>query len=296
MSKRLLISFSGGETSALMSKLIIENMAGEYDEIRTVFANTGEENEETLEFVDKCDRAFGLNVTWIEAVTPPERGVGARCKVVSFETASRNGEPFEEMIRKHGIPNKNTPHCTKEMKTRPITRWAREMGWLPGSYDLAIGIRADEVDRIAEDFRKRRIIYPLISRFPRTKPMVSEFWARQPFRLNLKGYQGNCKWCWKKSLRKHLTILKENPSAYDFPARMEALYPLAGSNPNNEPRVFFREGRSTEDLRKMAATERFTPASDDAREYQIDLLNYLDADMDACGSGESCELVFEEAA
>lgn len=53
--RRLLISFSGGETSALMAKLILDRMAGEYDEIRTVFANTGQENEETLRFVDRCD-------------------------------------------------------------------------------------------------------------------------------------------------------------------------------------------------------------------------------------------------
>lgn len=295
MSKRLLISFSGGETSALMAKLIIENMSSDYDEISIVFANTGQENEETLEFVDRCDKAFGLNVVWIEAVTPPERGVGARCKVVTFETANRDGEPFENMIAKHGIPNTKWPHCTRELKTRPITRWAREIGWLPSSYDLAIGIRIDEIDRMAEDARTRNIIYPLISKFPRTKPQVNEFWARQPFRLNLKGYQGNCKWCWKKSLRKHMTILNETPEAYDFPERMERLYPLAGNNPNVEPRVFFRESRSTLDLRALAAFTKFSPASDDARQYQIDLLDFLDADLDACGS-ESCDVTFERTA
>ena len=293
--RRLLISFSGGETSALMAKLATEAMAGEYDEIRTVFANTGQEREETLEFVDKCDRAFGLNVTWIEAVTPPERGVGARCRVVNFETASRNGEPFEEMIRKHGIPNSSTPLCSKELKTRPITRWAREGGWLPGSYDLAIGIRSDEIDRMSPSAKSRRIIYPLISRFPRTKPMVNEFWQRQPFRLGIKGYEGNCKWCWKKSLRKHLTIISENPSAYDFPELMEERYPLAGTNPKGLPRVFFREERSTKDLRRLASEAKFTPAEDDARVYQTELFGFPDADLDACGS-ESCEVEFDEAA
>lgn len=296
--RRLLISFSGGETSALMTKLIMSSnaMRSEYDSIRIVFSNTGEENEETLIFVDRCDKEFGWGVAWIEAVTPHMRGIGARCRVVDFETASRNGEPFEEMIRKHGIPNKNTPLCSKELKTRPITRWAREIGWLPGTYDLAIGIRADEIDRMSSAAKQRRIIYPLIKRFRYTKPMVNEFWQQQPFRLNLKGYQGNCKWCWKKSLRKHLTIISENPAAYDFPERMEREYPLAGTNPNGEPRFFFREGRSTVDLRRMASEVKFTPADDDARVYQLDLLAGLDpdADLDACGS-ESCEVDFTEA-
>lgn len=305
MERRLLISFSGGETSALMSKLIIERMAGNYDEIRTVFANTGQENEETLQFVDQCDKAFGLGVVWIEAVTPEERGVGARCREVTFETASRDGQPFEDMIRKHGIPGPAMPLCSKELKTRPITRWARENGWLPGTYDLAIGIRTDEIDRMSPEARRRRIIYPLVSRFPHTKPKVNEFWARQPFRLDLKGYQGNCKWCWKKSLRKHLTIISESPDAYAFPERMEQLYPHNGVNKTGEPRRFFRGNRTVSDLRKMAATERFSAASDDAREYQIDLIDWLsleplseeerEMEFDACGS-ESCEIDFGESA
>lgn len=289
---RLLISFSGGETSALMTKLILERMSDEYNEIVTVFANTGQENEETLRFVDQCDKAFGFNVAWIEAVTSPERGVGPRFKVVDFETAARNGEPFEQVIRKHGIPGPGMPHCSRELKGRPIKRWAREHGWLSGTYELAIGIRTDEIDRMSPNAKAERIIYPLVSRFPHTKPKVNEFWRRQPFRLQLKGYQGNCKWCWKKSLRKHLTIITETPEAYEFPERMERLYPTTGPGHTGEPKRFFRDNRTVADLRAMAATERFAPADDDARQYQPDL---LDADLDICGS-ESCEVDFGEAA
>lgn len=291
--RRLLISFSGGETSALMAKLIMENMAGEYDAIRTVFANTGQENEETLAFVDRCDKAFGLGVVWIEGVTSGDQGTGARCREVTFETANRDGQPFEDMIRKYGLPGPGWGHCTRELKTRPITRWARENGWLPGTYDTAIGIRADEIDRMSPEANAHHIIYPLISRFPHSKPKVNEFWQRQPFRLNLKGYQGNCKWCWKKSLRKHLTIITETPEAYEFPERMEREYAHAGAGTG--PRQLFRENRTVADLRRIAATERFTPASDDAREYQVDLMDWIDADLDACGS-ESCEVDFGDAA
>ena len=287
-ARRLLISFSGGETSALMAKLCVERLAPEYDEIRTVFANTGQENEETLAFVDQCDKAFGLNVTWVEAA--PSRGRdGIGFRVVDFATASRAGEPFEAAIQLYGIPNKAFPQCSRELKTRPIRKWATSIGWDTRSYDNAVGIRADEIDRMVATAKRDRVIYPLISRFPHTKPMVNEFWARQPFRLPLKGYQGNCTWCWKKSLRKHLTIITENPSAYDFPERMEALYPNAGAGRGG--RVFFREGRSTKDLRELAATTKFAPATDDAREYQTDLIEWLDADLDVCGS-ESCEVDF----
>jgi 3'-phosphoadenosine 5'-phosphosulfate sulfotransferase (PAPS reductase)/FAD synthetase len=52
-SRRLLVSFSGGETSALMTKLCHERLSDQYDEILTVFSNTGQEDEATLEFVDR---------------------------------------------------------------------------------------------------------------------------------------------------------------------------------------------------------------------------------------------------
>jgi hypothetical protein len=33
-----------------------------------VFANTGQEREETLEFVKQCDDHFGFGTVWIEGV------------------------------------------------------------------------------------------------------------------------------------------------------------------------------------------------------------------------------------
>ena len=145
---RLLISFSGGETSALMAKLIRARWHNRYAEIITVFSNTGQENEETLQFVDRCDREFGLNVVWIEAVTNPERGQGVKARVVDLATADRSGAAFEAMIAKHGIPGPGFIHCTRELKERPITAYARSIGWGAGTYDTAIGIRIDEIDRM----------------------------------------------------------------------------------------------------------------------------------------------------
>lgn len=291
--RRLLVSFSGGETSAYMSKLIQDRLTSAYDEVRFVFANTGQENEQTLEFVQRCDRAWGLSVVWVEGVFSPEPGVGVRAKVVDFTTASRDGRPFEEMISKYGIPNQVTPLCSKELKGNTIKSWARSIGWAKGTYDTAIGIRVDEIDRMSIRAKENRIIYPLVGRFPTTKATINMWWEQQPFRLNLKSYQGNCRWCWKKSLRKHLTIISETPEAYDFPERMEREYALAGTNPEGRPRRFFRQERSVADLRELAKSTRFAPATDDARQYEPTLMDWLDADLDICGS-ESCEIPIDE--
>ena len=94
-----------------MAKLLVDKYKGKRD-IYTIFANTGKEREETLEFVNMCDIEFSLNVVWIESVQNHGKRQSASFKIVNFESASRKGEPFEDMIKKHGIPNKVFPHCT----------------------------------------------------------------------------------------------------------------------------------------------------------------------------------------
>ena len=57
----LVISVSGGETSGyMMSRLLSSN---DYDSISCVFANTGQENEETLIFIDRMAKYFNINIT-----------------------------------------------------------------------------------------------------------------------------------------------------------------------------------------------------------------------------------------
>ena len=51
--ENLLVSFSGGETSAYLAKWLIDNKSKAYNMI-FVFANTGDEEEETLKFIDLC--------------------------------------------------------------------------------------------------------------------------------------------------------------------------------------------------------------------------------------------------
>lgn len=286
--KNLLISFSGGETSAFMAQWLIANKADQYDDLLCLFANTGQENEQTLEFVERCDKWFGLNVVWVEANVQEGR-VGTAHRTVDCKSASRHGEPFEAVIKKYGIPNQAYPHCTRELKLAPIRSYLKSIGWRAGDYDTAIGIRCDEIDRMSPDAKHNRLIYPLVTDCPMTKPQINEWWSKQSFRLRLKGYEGNCKWCWKKSMRKHLTLINEHPDWYNFPERMESKYGLAGHNVDGTKRVFFRNNQSTKDLRLMAKTMDFVPASDDAQEY----VYQQSLDLGA-GCTESCEIDFGE--
>ena len=294
MKKNLFISFSGGETSAFMTIWILNNIRDQYNDVVVIFANTGQENEETLLFVQWVSDHFGIPVIWVEAVVNPEKRKGTTHKVVDFKTANRIGDPFEDVIKKYGIPNASYLHCTRELKQQPMYSYVkRVLEWKKGEFDVAIGIRGDEIDRMDAKYEEKNFIYPLISMIPASKPMVNEWWAKQPRRLRLKGYQGNCKWCWKKSLRKHLTIHSEHPEFYDFPERMEGLYGVSGHNVDGTKRVFMRKSLPIKDFRIIASDADFVKADDDAAVYPEDDLFGYELDIGQ-GCSESCDVQFED--
>lgn len=238
--EKLLVSFSGGETSAYLAKWIIDNKSDDYDVV-FVFANTGDEEEETLVFVDLCSVKWNINIIWVEGVVHHNERKGTTHKVVDFNTASRNREPFKEVIKKYGIPNQNFPHCNREMKLNPIKSYMKSIGWK--KYKTALGIRVDEFDRINKNSEKLGLIYPFISDNPTTKQEVSYWWSKQDFRLKLESYRTNCKTCWKKSDKVLSQVHKENPSYFEFNKEMESTY-------GKEKYSFFRRGRTTKELIK----------------------------------------------
>ncbi len=293
MKTRLLISFSGGETSAYMAQRLISEY-GNTHEIITLFANTGQEAEETLEFVDRCDREFGLNLIWIEAEVNPKLGKGTQSRIVAFQTASRKGEPFEEVIAKYGIPNPTNFVCTRELKITPMQNYLRSIGWKKNTYSTAIGIRIDELDRMREDAEVNSIIYPLIG-WNIDKPAINRFWRDMPFRLNLKSWEGNCKTCWKKSDRKLFAIAKDRPEWFDFFAEMETKYSnyLPEGRLDNAikpPYYFFRHHRSVANILEQAKSTHFSYPKDERNNTlsidQLDLFTELDSSEGCTGSCE----------
>ena len=92
----LVVQFSGGKTSGLMTKQLVDSGRKPI----VLFENTGRENNETLDFVNECDRRWGWNVVWLEYRHDPTKGfngrghdVGHTFAVVNHETAARIGQP-----------------------------------------------------------------------------------------------------------------------------------------------------------------------------------------------------------
>lgn len=278
-------SFSGGRTSAYMLWRALQAYDGTLpDDHAVVFANTGQEHEETLKFVDRCASLFGINVAWVEATARHNSRESSGHRIVTFETANREGAPFEDMIRKYGIPNKGYPHCNRELKLNAVASYLREeRGWEIGDYRTALGIRADEADRATGG--ARGMVYPLVKAFIQ-KSDVYSFWKRQPFDLYIPEHLGNCTWCWKKSLRKSLTLAADHPEVFDFPRRMEQSYAL--QRPERGPQTFFRNGLSVDDLFAIA-DEPFEKFVDGREAYDLE----MDDSGGACGE-ESCEIVGDD--
>lgn len=223
------ISFSGGRTSAYMLWRVIQSNGGLPEEAKVCFANTGKEMEETLRFVERCGREWGVPIDWIEYHDAEE--TKDRFKVVTFETASRDGEPFEAIIRKRNyLPNPVSRFCTVEMKVRAIHRYLKSLGWT--EWDSMLGIRADEPRRVAkignQDYGKHEEKYAPLAVAGITKEMVGEFWRNQPFDLELPNINGvtmhgNCDLCYLKGGSQILSLIKEKPERAVWWAKMEAL-------------------------------------------------------------------------
>lgn len=307
-NKLYVVLFSGGRTSAFLAKYIKENP--KYKKCIFVFMNTGKEREETLKFANKCDKEFGLNLVWLEAVINNKKGKGTTYREVTFETASRNGEPFEAMLKKYPLPNNKASNCTRELKQRPIDSYLKDLleldafkkfainkkskirnnyynsfNWKKGSlykYFLkhkikseieiikVVGIRADEAHRKSVNAEFEKVIYPLCDEIKVDSKFIRNWWEKQSFDLQLKDYEGNCDLCFKKSLKKRLTIIKENPKVADWWLEMENKY-----SSEEIPRFDLRTNKSIEELIELSKLP-FTRAEDlhELSKKQCDLFDF----------------------
>jgi hypothetical protein len=211
------------------------------------FANTGLEHEDTLRFVNDLDHEFDLNLVWLEAVVHYGRRKATGHKVVTYHTASRNGEPFEAVVAKYGLPNTTFKLCSRELKANVMESYSRSI-WGRGTHDIAIGIRIDEKRRVAKNATKHHIIYPLIDMCPTTKPEVLDFFEQYDWDLRIPEHYGNCETCFQKSDKKLNMVYRTTPHSFNCFIKLEDLYSGVGPNNVPGPRKIFRNYRSTRDL------------------------------------------------
>jgi len=225
------ISFSGGRTSAYMLIKILDAHHGTLpDYVKVLFANTGKEMPQTLDFVHRCARELSIDIVWLELAKlttikqEPRNKIEKEYKIVDYETASRNGEPFNALLKgMDAISNVMSRTCTAYLKTRAIW-WYLDKEFGSGEYLKAIGIRADE-QRRAVKIRNKVMegglcICPMYDAGDTVKE-VFDFWSDMPWDLELPNNNGttdwgNCDLCFLKANSKRASIIRERPDLADW--------------------------------------------------------------------------------
>ena len=211
------ISFSGGRTSAYMLWRVLQSNDGLPDESMVVFCNTGKEAEETLKFVHDCETHWNVKIHWAEY-----RSDAPGYALVDFESASRNGEPFEQLIiKKKYLPNPVTRFCTQDLKVNVIKKV-----FPLKEFVTFVGIRADEPRRVAKMKENKDDKWCPLADAGINKNDIMDFWSKQSFDLGLSVMNGitvlgNCDLCFLKGMSQKLAIIKDMPERASWWAAQE---------------------------------------------------------------------------
>lgn len=213
------VSFSGGRSSGYLLAKIIEAHGRQLpDHVHVVFANTGKEHIATLEFVREVESRW-CRIVWVERSDNEKKFA-----VKDFESASRNGEPFEQLIhKKKFLPNPVMRFCTSDLKVMPIKNYMKSIE--VEEYTTVLGLRGDEPRRVARvtGDPSRDVVCPMATAGA-TRSTIMDFWKQCEFDLQLpNGDQafGNCDLCFLKGRAPTDRVVRENPDSIDWWARME---------------------------------------------------------------------------
>lgn len=285
LPRPLSISFSGGRSSGVLLRLTLDAFGGELpDDVVALFANTGKERWETLDFVHEIGWRWNVPIVWLE--WDIEGTDAQEVRVVNHNSASRDGEPFERLIElRQMLPNPITRFCTNVLKVRTMARYCRDaLGWR--KWHVALGYRADEPARIAKLKSCGPSVWQLAfnEEFGDEKPIgarekagrdghstvaplatggvhryhVADFWRESEFDLRLpitpKGTTpaGNCDLCFLKAAKTVAGLIREDPRRADWWARQET----RGLHAKTADAALFRKDRpSYAEMRKMVLAQ-----------------------------------------
>lgn len=232
------------------------------DDVVACFANTGREMPATLDFVQRMSEEWNVPIVWLEFRHGYKPGASKRhrwAEIVSHNSASRAGEPFDMLLEsKNIVPDRSRRFCTEQLKVLTIIRYLKaQYQWK--HWTNVVGFRADESVRIM-DKRAREAAEPGIfdSVFPLADADlqvmdVRRFWRSQPFDLQLDkdGDGGNCDGCFMFSSDRIGRMFLKYPERMDWWAKTETM----GTKT-------MRPGQSYASIRDIAVNQGVLPWDD----------------------------------
>jgi 3'-phosphoadenosine 5'-phosphosulfate sulfotransferase (PAPS reductase)/FAD synthetase len=243
------VSFSGGRTSAYMLRRILDAFGGSLPPDRhVVFANTGRERAETLDFVAEVGARWSVPIAWLEYDADAEH----KTAIVSHNSASRDGEPLAAIFKARSmLPNPVMRFCTIEGKVKRIQAYARHhLGY--ASWCSVVGLRADEMRRVMKQRNReasgkdgKGVGVPLMPLADAgiTKRDVKAYWDASPFDLRLENVggsapEGNCDLCYLKTAGNIMGIMRRRPDLARWWIEQEAIAEQRGVARNPSVALF----------------------------------------------------------
>lgn len=246
------IAFSGGRTSAFMLHEILQTNGDLPDRAVVTFQNTGREMPQTLDFVQQVGERWGVRIIWLEY-----RPITPLFEIVSHNSASRDGEPFEALIRRRKyLPNQQMRFCTIELKIRTAKRYLMSLGWK--HWTNCVGLRADEPHRLNKPKPKDRwTVWTPLAAAGIGRHHVVDFWNKQPFDLRLPNvggncWLGNCDGCFLKSEASVAAFTRDYPERAEWWERMEE---VAAELTGSSSAAFFSKRYTRADMRSYMARQ-----------------------------------------
>ena len=213
------VSFSGGRTSAYLVYLMEQKRKIETWDVDYVFMDTGAEHPGTYDFIERCAKEFGINLTCLKAVINPRLGVGPTYQVIDIADIGWDLSMFSAISKKHGAPYcPGGEHCTQHLKTIPYQKYCRDK-YGKGNYTTWCGIRVDELKRL-----KPKDGYKYLAEISSmTKNDILGWWSQQNFDLDIDEWDGNCVFCIKKPINRVALAALTNPNlANEFDSMLQS--------------------------------------------------------------------------
>ncbi len=224
---RHILSLSGGKDSTALAFYMRDRIP----EMEYVFSDTGEELQETYDYLDKLKANLGKPIE----VLNPDR-------------------PFRHYldIYRGVLPDPRTRWCTRMLKLKPFERYVGD-----GPVCLYVGIRADEPHRSGYISTKPNITtcLPFVEdgiRYKDVMRILSDSGVGLPEYYNWRSRSG-CYFCFFQQRREWVGLLENHPELFEKAREFEKIDPETGDS------FTWVEGESLDELRKperVAAIKR----------------------------------------